>query len=443
VGFLESFAIFLAIVAAWGVAMALFARTERFKRWNLGLSLFILMVRTVRGREVIDRIAQRRGFWRLYGRLSVGLVFVTMAGITALLVWEATLVAQIPARNAPAPELLLGLPGLNPAIPLWYGIFGLAVAIIVHEFAHGILARVSRVKIQSLGLLFVYVPIGAFVEPDEAEMKALPRAERMRLFAVGPATNLLLAGAFLLSFSLVLMPSVSAYHEGAGVLYVEPGSAADAIGLRPGWIITSLNNTTVRDNLALRDALSTTQPNQTGVPLTACYHASCRDFNATLNASYNTVTGQWRGRLGIRGTDVTTAVFSPLGDGSDFPRSLLIFISLPFFGLMPLTEPYTEFYHVSGAWAAVPAPVFWVLASGAYWLFWLNLMLGATNALPAVPLDGGYLFRDGLHSLLDRLRGGVPAERRERTVRHVSYGIALAILALILWQFIGPRLNAG
>src|SRR3989304_155134 len=84
--------------------MALFARTERFKRWNLGLSLFLLMVRTVRGREVIDRIAQRRGFWRLYGRLSVGLVFVTMAGVTALPGWGGTPLAPSPPRHAPPPR---------------------------------------------------------------------------------------------------------------------------------------------------------------------------------------------------------------------------------------------------------------------------------------------------------------------------------------------------
>ena len=74
-------------------------------------------------------------------------------------------------------------------------------------------------------------------------------------------------------------------------------------------------------------------------------------------------------------------------------------------------------------------------------MFWLNLMLGATNALPAVPLDGGYIFRDALHGLLARYRAGLSEERRTRVVRNVSYVVALLILALILWQFIGPRLN--
>ena len=114
-------------------------------------------------------------------------------------------------------------------------------------------------------------------------------------------------------------------------------------------------------------------------------------------------------------------------------------------------------------------------------------MLGATNALPAIQLDGGYVFRDGLAWLFDRrsraLRvggaatvaglaafaaafaipsgfaafafgGGIvlaagaaimvasqersPERRSGAWVRRLSYAFALLILALILWQFLGP-----
>ncbi len=68
-------------------------------------------------------------------------------------------------------------------------------------------------------------------------------------------------------------------------------------------------------------------------------------------------------------------------------------------------------------------------------------MLGATNALPAVPLDGGFVFKDGIEAILERVRRGLEPERRERIVRSVSYAFALMILALIMWQLIGPRLR--
>ena len=100
----------------------------------------------------------------------------------------------------------------------------------------------------------------------------------------------------------------------------------------------------------------------------------------------------------------------------------------------------TRFYHVQGPAVWMPAPQFWILVNALYWLFWLNLMLGATNALPAVPLDGGYIFKDGIESLVSRLRKGMPVEARDRIVRGLSYTFAFLILALVLWQLIGPTI---
>ena len=57
--------------------------------------------------------------------------------------------------------------------------------------------------------------------------------------------------------------------------------------------------------------------------------------------------------------------------------------------------------------------MFYLIANAMYWLFWLNLMLGATNALPAVPLDGGFVFRDGVEALLTRFRRGLPVDKRD------------------------------
>ena len=90
--------------------------------------------------------------------------------------------------------------------------------------------------------------------------------------------------------------------------------------------------------------------------------------------------------------------------------------------------------------AAIPAPAFWLIANALYWLFWLNLMLGATNALPAIPLDGGYIFKDALEAIVSKVRAGLSAERRERIAKNVSYFFALMILSLVVWQIIGPRI---
>ena len=401
-----------------------------------------LMWKTVRGRRLIERIARPARFWRAFGDLAIVLVALTMAGTTLLLIWEATLV-QSPAvqANPPSPELLLGIPGINPIIPIGYGIFGLSVAIILHEFSHGILSRVAKIRIRSLGLIFLIFPIGAFVEPDEEELRALPRHERARLYAAGPATNMLLALTFAVLFSSVMMASVTPVHDGVGIVgFTEGGSPAQAAGIEAYTVITEVNNTPVRSYADFRAAMLLVVPGQ---------NVSVRTFNpaTSANATFFVILaaepGTGRPLLGIYAMDVSTDYYHPLTNPDRFggiPGAALTYISLPFQGRAPIQDPAVRFYRIGGPLAALPAPLFWILANTAYWLFWLNVMLGATNALPAVPLDGGYVFKDGIEGLVSRLKKGLPTEQRDRIVRGVSYTFALLILGLVVWQVIGPRI---
>src|SRR5881628_3432063 len=95
---------------------------EERRSWGFALSGPFLMWKTRRGRQLLDRLATRRRFWRAFGDGSIVLVFLAMVSMTALLVYLAALVVNVPADRAPGPTQLLGLPGLNPLIPLWYGI---------------------------------------------------------------------------------------------------------------------------------------------------------------------------------------------------------------------------------------------------------------------------------------------------------------------------------
>ena len=401
-----------------------------------------LMWKTVRGRQLIDRLARPARFWRVFGDLAIVLVGITMVGTTLLLLWEATLVQSPAVRgNPPSPDLLLGLPGINPIIPLGYGIFGLAVAIILHEFSHGILARVAKIKIRSLGLIFLIFPIGAFVEPEEEEMRALPRRERARLYAAGPATNMLLAVFFAVVFSSVMLAAVTPVHDGVGIVSFTQGtSPAQAAGMQPYTVITSVNGVEIRSYADFRNEMSKTVAGQNlSVVAFDPSTSSSNTYQVTLTAE----AGTGRPLIGIYAIDVSTDYYHPLTNPARFngvPGAVLSYISLPFQGRAPIDDPAIRFYRIGGPFAALPAPLFWVLVNTAYWLFWLNVMLGATNALPAVPLDGGYIFKDGIEALLSRVRKGIPTPQRDRIVRGVSMSFAFLILGLVLWQFIGPRI---
>jgi len=439
---LLDFLLFVGVLAVWTAGIYILDRRGFLTKHNLVPVGPFLMVKTRRGRDFIDRSARFRRAWRVFGHLSIVLVGLTMVGITALLVWEAVLIRNIPPERAPSPELLLGVPGLNPIIPVGYGVFALAVAVALHEFMHGILARVSKVKIESLGVLLCILPIGAFVEPSEPEMKALPRRERARIYSVGAGINILLAFLFGFLFSTMMLSGVEPLHPGIGIVdFTSPDAPARNSSwpgpMERGSVIIALNDTPTRTLAEFQAARARTRPGQ---------NVSVDAWRAGVTQRYWVVLGNASGTpiLGIRTVETTTAFYHPFTDADRFggaPGALLLFISLPLTGYIPLQGPTTEFYRLSGPWASVPEPVFYLLANGMYWLFWLNLMLGATNALPAVPLDGGFVFKDGVEALLARFRRGLPAERRDRVVRTVSYAFALLILALILWQIVGPRLR--
>ena len=120
----------------------------------------------------------------------------------------------------------------------------MAIAIIVHEFSHGILTFVGKLKVKSLGILYLIIPIGAFCEPDEEQLKKTETAKRMRVFAAGPMSNFVVAFIVLFLFSFVFMSAVQPV-EGMHIFYIVPHTPAEEIGLSKGVVITSINDTEI------------------------------------------------------------------------------------------------------------------------------------------------------------------------------------------------------
>jgi membrane-associated protease RseP (regulator of RpoE activity) len=439
----HNLAILLLAFTGWLLALYLLERRGLLERLGVTLMGPFLMLKTTRGKAFIEKLSRWKA-WSLVGRAFVLLVAITMVGITLLLLWSASLVQSIPPERAPTPQTLLGLPGVNPFIPLSYGIFALAIAIVVHEFSHGILARRWRVTIKSLGLLLFIVPIGAFVEPDEDELRALDRRKRGTVYAAGPGSNVVLAVVMALLFSVGMMGAVQPKALGMGITGVVEGSPAEAVGLTQGMIITHIDGEPILDRADFSAVLAQTKAGEE-ILITAYASGMSRTLTVTLADRYD-FTGleedRGRGYIGVSTISTNPDIFNPLesrkrlGLGS----ALFIYILLPFQGLSPVQPPLTEFYEVTGSWSVVPTELFWILSNAVYWLFWINLMLGMTNALPAVPLDGGDMFRDWLVAAIVRLKANMRSEERERVARSISYFIALIILALIVWQMIGPRI---
>ena len=438
------------IILIWTVAvMAIFSRwKDAIEKRNFSVMGPFVMWKTEWGKKLIENVAETKAKWvELYGRIAVGITGVSMVTMTGLLFFSAYLVAEKAKDIDLEPHMLLGLPGLNPLIPLWYGIFALIIAMMIHEFSHGILSAVAKVKIISLGIMFFVFPMGAFVEPDEEAILKIEKKKRVRMYSAGPASNIILAGVLTVVFSVVLMGCVQPVHDGGvGIIGVGEDTAAARANITEGMIMVSFNNTTVLEYRDFSNAIANCSANQT-VDIEFYEKGTDDYFVIPVNLTNkfevtNNTEDDGLGYLGINTFTLSTDHFHPIGDSDsvgDMGRSMAIYFTLPLSGLSTVQGPAMNFYEITGFWSFLPDNVFWVIANATYWVFWLNLMVGLSNALPAVPLDGGYIFKDWLDTLLGKTKRYKDDEKRTATVNKVGLILALMVLFLILWQVIGPK----
>jgi membrane-associated protease RseP (regulator of RpoE activity) len=138
----------------------------------------------------------------------------TVPGVSPIIPWIAS-----------TGELGFNIPGLGIFVPLGYGIVSLILLLVVHEFAHGILARVHGLELKSTGLLTLgALPIGAFVEPDEEKFAKSEGIAKMRVLSMGSFANLVLAIGAVLLFSFLLLPSGNWVVAGSNVSGIANGT---------------------------------------------------------------------------------------------------------------------------------------------------------------------------------------------------------------------------
>jgi len=108
----------------------------------------ILMRKTKRLRGFIDGVAQRSPrFWKWTMNIGIPVGFFLMFLMLYLLIQSLQTLFQAPSVALILPGV--DMPGQPIYIPFGYGIIALATVMIVHEFGHGILARVEGVRIKS------------------------------------------------------------------------------------------------------------------------------------------------------------------------------------------------------------------------------------------------------------------------------------------------------
>jgi membrane-associated protease RseP (regulator of RpoE activity) len=122
-----------------------------------------------------------------------------------------------------------------------------------------------------------------------------------------------------------------------------------------------------------------------------------------------------------------------------------LMLSLPFSGIPGLSQKgfpgfsgwLTSVYEPAGWAEPLGDKIFWI-ANLLLWIGWINLYAGLFNCLPAVPLDGGHIFRDLVQSAFERIAKQEDAERFTRTT--VAIFTWLVITSLII-TLVAPFTN--
>jgi membrane-associated protease RseP (regulator of RpoE activity) len=372
-------AVFLLLYREWGL-----------RRYGFSLEGGMLLWRTERGLRFIDRTARRhRGWWLGFGEVGVWVGILLMLFVLLNLLLNAYLILRRPELSVGGASFVL--PGVIPGLTVYWWLISVAVVLLVHEFSHGFLLRAQGLPTKSMGLLlFVALP-GAFVEPDERRLSASPLRKRLRVFAAGPFSNVLLGLLVLLLLVLLLSPRPGVYVWGVR----ENGPSEN---LKLGTQLLSLNGHPLRTWEDYAELVENLKPGENVVLETG---------EGTFLLTADNVEN--RGSLGIWPV-------SPVSRSS-----LLRPLSVP--GLMvnellgrPVLPPYVllhpYFYRPS-----VP----WPLVDLLKWIFVLNLGIGMFNLLPMVPLDGGYMFRGLLELRMSR-----------RRARQLSNYFSLFLLLILL-----------
>jgi len=426
----------LLLVLLWYILLRTWERNGTLDKWNASRVFgFVLMVRGTYGLKMLEKISKPRKFWRIYGEISLWICVGSML-LVGLLMGLAFITAVLypPTTDPPSASELVAIPGLNPMIPLGWGAMAFIVALVIHEFGHGLLARAHGMRIRAFGLLQLGpLPLGAFAEPQYEELHRAPRRERMRMFAAGPATNLFAAFVCLLMLGGLAGQMVSSTpHPHVHGLIVDGG--AEEAGMQPWDQILTINGSEVVGLDGFREEMSAFRANDTvliGVQhengeqetLTVVlgdkylYHQNLGWSEAYLEASQIEPEDPFLGVNGLaegtRGIDRLAGPFSPRFEENLLVKVVYAPIHILTIMVVPLQLQGVSMYPMEEAMlTAADEGIGGVLGTNGilfmvnffFWLMWVNILLGFTNLIPMVPFDGGHLFKDTLHGTLTAVK---------------------------------------
>ena len=392
-----NFDIIFLIAFAIALFLIMIFNKRRLKIEKLLFPLFYLvMYRTKLGINNMDKIANK--YPRLIsflGFLGIIVGFLGMIAIFYGLIKSAIIIFTMPGAVAGVDILLPGrqIAGL-PRLSFWHWIISIFILAVVHEFSHGVVARLHGIKIKSSGfaIFAVLLPIlpAAFVEPDEKNLIKKSKKAQLSVFAAGSFSNLILALMFGLIFYLLLNPITVS-------LMVTEG--AKVVGLQQGY---PLENSGIKINEEIREV--------NGIPVN-----SVNDFIGIMKDV------KPKDKVMIKTNASLYSVIAAVHPEDKSKGYVGVFLS-------PVKTDFRK-----DLWWASSFLWFRLLI---FWIFIINLFVGLFNLYPLRILDGGRMFYTLLLIIFK------DDELKTKVVLKVVYLISSLLLLINFWPSIAKYFNS-
>lgn len=310
----------------------------------------LFIYRTKLGLNLMDKIAKKFKFiLNPISYLSIAVGFAGMAFILYVLFKGTFDLLFIPNSQPALAPVLPGvkIPGL-PALSFWHWIISIFVVAVIHEFSHGVFARLFSLKVKNSGFLFFGPILGAFVEPDEKKLRKVSKRKQLAILSAGPFSNIALALVIFLVINFISAPIQNKIldFDSLQVNKVLPNYPAAQSGLTAPFSLKSINDKKINK---LSDFISITEKIKPKEKIT--FGTDKGKFQIT---TIENPDNKSKGFIGISDFKINTK-FKP-GLNENFGNFLL-----------------------------------WVFKL-IFWLFVVNLGIGLFNLLPLGPIDGGRMF---------------------------------------------------
>ena len=330
----------IAFFIIWILSLTL---KDKLSNHGFEINFPVIMWKTDKLRGLISKISNfSPKFWKWYMNFGIVVCYIGMVAMAWILLSSLQSVFDSPSVSIVLPGV--EIPGSPIYVPFLSGFIALATVLIVHEFSHGIQAVGEKIPIKSVGLLLFIILPGAFVEPDEDELKKSSKISRLRVYGAGTMANVTLALIALLIVSGISYEIPALFDEnGIEISRIVSDSPSDGI-LKEGMVIESIDGNKINDSESYIDIVSSFSPGD--------------------NITVQTDRGSYAVELGK----------NPNNE------------SVGYFGI----QASKHFELKNNSLGSIP----WILFSLAevfQWIFTLNLGIGLFNILPIKPLDGGYM----------------------------------------------------